>query len=163
SRTTKNVGAEGAKGRLMLPECMQTAEEWMPFEDAALAEQQLLARAEHRSATEYADESPSARKPKRRLRADSIAEFLAREIPEREMLLLPIIARQGLVMLFSWRGIGKTHTAIGIAYAVATGGTFLRWRAPKPARVLYIDGEMPAKAMQERIAAVVQAAEGQPP
>jgi putative DNA primase/helicase len=50
--------------------------------------------------------------------------------------------------------VGKTHVALGIAYAVTSGGEFLRWRAPKPRGVLYLDGEMPANMMQERLRAI---------
>jgi putative DNA primase/helicase len=100
---------------------------------------------------------------KRRLVALNVAEFLSREIPPREMLLAPILPAQGLLMLYSWRGVGKTHTAIGIAYAAASGGTFLKWKAPKPRKVLYVDGEMPAGVMQERIAAAAAASATEPP
>jgi putative DNA primase/helicase len=58
-------------------------------------------------------------------------------------------------MLYAARGTGKTHVALGIAFAVATGTAFLKWRAPKPRRVLLIDGEMPAAALQERLAGIV--------
>lgn len=44
---------------------------------------------------------------------------------------------------------------MGIAYAVATGSTFLKWSAPAPKKVLYIDGEMPACLMQERLKKLV--------
>ena len=87
----------------------------------------------------------------RQLRAISVEELFAFELPEREMLLSPFLPRQGLVMIVAKRGVGKTHIALGIAYAVATGGTFLRWSAPNPKRVLYVDGEMPAVLMQERL------------
>lgn len=97
--------------------------------------------------------------PKRRLHAENIGDFLARDFPPREMLLAPVLPRQGLMMLYSWRGVGKTYTALGIAFAVASGGSFLRWRAPAPGRVLYIDGEMPANVMQERLAALVAASD----
>ena len=40
---------------------------------------------------------------------------------------------------------------MGIAYAVASGGKFLKWSASTPKKVLYIDGEMPAFSMQERL------------
>ena len=73
----------------------------------------------------------------------------------REMLLAPWLPAQGLTMLFSKRGVGKTHVALGIAHAVATGGRFLNWSAPAAHPVLYLDGEMPARTMQERIAAIV--------
>ncbi|MGE3366914.1 MAG: AAA family ATPase [Rhizobiaceae bacterium] len=88
-----------------------------------------------------------------RLRAVALREFLEMDIPPREMLLDPILPSQGLAMLYAPRGVGKTHVALGIAYAVATGGTFLRWRADRPRRVLYVDGEMPARTMQDRLRA----------
>jgi hypothetical protein len=53
-------------------------------------------------------------------------------------------------MIHAYRGVGKTHIATGIAYAVATGGSFLTWHAERPRRVLYLDGEMPGPALQER-------------
>jgi putative DNA primase/helicase len=103
------------------------------------------------------------RRQTRLLHAENIGDFLAREIRAREMLLAPIIPQQGLVMIYSWRGIGKTHVALNIAYSVASGGSFLKWHAPMPRRILYIDGEMPARAMQERIAAIVESNEKKPP
>src|SRR5262245_11176311 len=84
-------------------------------------------------------------------------------MPLREMLLAPILPDQGLLMLYSWRGIGKTHVAIGMAYGAASGGGLLRWKAPKLRRVLYVDGEMPAVVMQLRIAAAARASETEPP
>jgi hypothetical protein len=65
------------------------------------------------------------------------------EIPKREMLLAPVLPGKGLVMVYSKRGVGKTFVSLCIAYAVASGGRYLRWMAPKPRRVLVIDGEMP--------------------
>lgn len=81
----------------------------------------------------------------------SVNELFIIKLPPREMLLCPFLPSQGLVSIIAKRGVGKTHVALGIAYAIATGGTFLRWTAPKPRKVLYIDGEMPAVLMQERL------------
>jgi putative DNA primase/helicase len=67
------------------------------------------------------------------------------------MVLDPIIPEKGLAMLYASRGTGKTHVALGIAYAVATGSSFLKWRAPRARRVLLVDGEMPAVALRERL------------
>lgn len=83
-----------------------------------------------------------------------LADFLRQELPPREMLLVPWLAKQGLAMIHAYRGIGKTHVALGVAYAVATGGEFLGWKAPRPAGVLLLDGEMPASALQDRLNAV---------
>src|SRR5712692_10833481 len=89
-----------------------------------------------------------------------LQELFALDIKPRGMVLDPIIPEKGLVMLYATRGTGKTHVALGIAYAVATGSTFLKWRAETPRRVLLIDGEMPASALRERLQRVASAEEG---
>lgn len=98
-----------------------------------------------------------------RIRAVTLDEFLQLQLPKRGMLLDPILPSQGLCMLYAKRGVGKTHVALGIAYAVATGGKFLKWQAPHPKEVLYIDGEMPAIAMQERLMRISAAENLKPP
>ena len=45
----------------------------------------------------------------------------------------------------------KTFTALSAALAVAGGATLFHWHAPNPKQVLYVDGEMPAQAMQDRL------------
>lgn len=102
-------------------------------------------------------------KAQRSLRDVNITEFLNMEIPHREMLLDPIIPVQGLTMLHAPRGIGKTYLALSISYAVATGTGVLGWSAPRPRRVLYADGEMPAHDMQTRLATLVHSAALEPP
>jgi putative DNA primase/helicase len=89
--------------------------------------------------------------------------FLKLELPPRELLLDPILPSKGLAMLYGPRGLGKTHVALGIAYAVASGSAFLRWQAPKPRRVLYVDGEMPAANSQERLWGILKGANQQLP
>ena len=81
----------------------------------------------------------------------SADEFINMDLPERRELLHPFLPEQGLAMVHAERGIGKTFFGLNCAYAVATGGQFLSFNAPEARRVLYIDGEMPAIAMQERI------------
>jgi len=65
-------------------------------------------------------------------------------------------------MIHAKRGAGKTFLALHVAWAVASGSKFLNWNAPTPAGVLYIDGEMPAAALQERLARMALAADAQP-
>ena len=81
----------------------------------------------------------------------TVGELMQMEIPAREMIVSPFLPTQGLAMIVAKRGVGKTHVALGIAYAVATGSDFLCWNAPKCRSVLYVDGEMPASLMQERL------------
>ena len=102
-------------------------------------------------------DSPSSQPE--RLKPLTLSELFDLEIKAREMMLDPILPEKGLVMVYAYRGIGKTHVALGIAYAVASGGTFLRWKAPKPHRVLLVDGEMPAAALRDRLAGIVASAQ----
>jgi hypothetical protein len=92
-----------------------------------------------------------------RLKVVTIQELLQEPFPPREELLSPIFHTQSINMIHARRGIGKTHVALGIGYAAATGGTFLKWNALKPRGVLYLDGEMPGNVMQERLAAIIAA------
>jgi putative DNA primase/helicase len=98
-----------------------------------------------------------------RLRLLTAAEFLALDLPPRRMILNPWLPEKGLAMIYSPRGTGKTLLALTTAYAIATGSSFLDFKAPSPRRVLNIDGEMPAQTMQERLAAIVAGFENQPP
>ena len=88
------------------------------------------------------------------LKAISLEEFLSSTLPERDYLLHPVIPDQGIVMLVAKRGIGKTFTALHMSLSVAGGLSLFNWHAPKARRVLYVDGEMPAISMQERLAAL---------
>jgi len=85
-----------------------------------------------------------------------IKVFLEKDFPPRTNLLVPWLPSQGLAMVYAKRGIGKTFFALNIAFAVAPGGSYLGWQAPEAAGVLYLDGEMPAPAMQERLSAIAK-------
>jgi hypothetical protein len=91
--------------------------------------------------------------------AVSESQILQMDLPGRPMILEPIIAAQSLNMIHSGRGVGKTFIGLGMAHAIASGRTFLRWKAPQPMRVLYVDGEMPAADLRARLAAIVAGAE----
>jgi AAA domain/Bacterial regulatory protein, arsR family len=91
------------------------------------------------------------------MRILDIKEFLKLEIPPRERIL-PWMPTQSLTMIYAWRGTGKTHVALGVAYAVASGSAFLCWEVNKPRKVLYIDGELPACEVQSRLASIVNSA-----
>lgn len=91
-----------------------------------------------------------------KIKVIELRDFLATEFPPRELILSPWLPKAGLCMIHAYRGVGKTHMSLGIAYAVAKGGEFLGWQSPKPRSVLYIDGEMPAAVLQERLARIVK-------
>jgi putative DNA primase/helicase len=91
------------------------------------------------------------------------ADLLTMEIPQRQMALAPVLPLPGLAMMYAPRGMGKSFLALSIGYAIAAAGTALRWQASTPRGVLYVDGEMPAGAIQERLAAIVRGAGHIPP
>ena len=81
----------------------------------------------------------------------SATELAAATLPAETPILAPILSTKSLALLYGPRGLGKTFLALGIARAAAAGASFLGWRAPRPHRVLYIDGEMAAVQMQQRL------------
>jgi hypothetical protein len=89
--------------------------------------------------------------------------FLRLKLPLRDVLFTPWLPEAGLAMMYAPRGVGKTHLALNIGYAVAAGGEFLKWRAPKPQPVLYIDGEMSATELQARLLKIAARSLNQPP
>jgi putative DNA primase/helicase len=88
------------------------------------------------------------------LQAVGINDFLSLDIPPREMLLAPILPERSLAMLYAPRGLGKSWLALSIGLSVASGTSLLRWSAPRPRNVLYVDGEMPLVSLQERLKAI---------
>lgn len=91
------------------------------------------------------------------LRILTLNEFMDWPIPPREHLLYPVMPEQGLVLLYAPRGLGKTYVALGVGLAVASGRKLFNWEGRRLRRILYVDGEMPARAMQERLGKLVKA------
>ena len=87
----------------------------------------------------------------------TLEDLLSRDIKPREFVIEPLIHERGLVMVYTWRGVGKTWFALGLAYAIAAGGKYLKWTASKPRRVLHVCGEMAAVDLKQRFERVVAA------
>jgi hypothetical protein len=85
------------------------------------------------------------------LQAVDVHALARMQFKMREVFLDPWLHSQDLCMVFAARGIGKTHFGLAVAYAIATGGKFTKWQAPKPRKVLYLDGELPGGVMQARL------------
>jgi putative DNA primase/helicase len=77
---------------------------------------------------------------------------MARDLPPGREILSPLMAANSAALVYGPAGVGKTFFALGLAWAAASGGSFLGWRAPKRHRVLFVDGELGAVAMRERLA-----------
>lgn len=76
-----------------------------------------------------------------------------------EYALTPILPAPGLMMIFAYAGVGKTKFALNLAYAIATGSEFLKYKCPLPRKVLYVDGEVSLANIQSRLVGL-QAAYG---
>lgn len=120
---------------------------------SAAALQKPVQKLDEHIATKGARLAPAA------LRMLRLDELLEHPFPEREPILGDWMLTSGLAMVHSWRGTGKTHFSLGVAYAVASGGAFLRWKAPKARKVLYIDGEMPGSALAGRLTTIAASAD----
>jgi putative DNA primase/helicase len=70
-------------------------------------------------------------------------------------LLAPILPERSLSMLYAPRGIGKSWLGLSIGLAVASGGSVLRWNAPRPRHVLFVDGEMVLSDLQVRLNSIL--------
>ncbi len=93
---------------------------------------------------------------KRTFKIVDVHEFMATEFPPRKPIIEPFLCAQGTAMIYGPRGVGKTYVSLGLAIAFASGTEFLRWRVPEPLGVLFIDGELPAPLLQERIEQLVE-------
>lgn len=79
-------------------------------------------------------------------------DFLSIEIPPREPLIDNLLFRGQNVMIFAKAGVGKTNLSTAIGAAVSRGGLlFGPYTVPEPRGVIYLDAEMPAVEMQERL------------
>lgn len=105
------------------------------------------------------DKSWPEREP---LRVVDIHQFLSMNLPPRGVMLSPWLPEKSTTMIYGRRGLGKTYLALNIAYAVASGGELLGWKAEKPRKVLYLDGEMLATPLQERLSQIVASSSTEP-
>src|SRR5438067_6402421 len=77
-----------------------------------------------------------------------LGEFLTHTYPPVEHVVKPWFNKRGIAMVAAWRGTGKTYFGLSLAYAIATGGTFLGFVVPQPRKALYVDGEMDPAEVQ---------------
>lgn len=86
-----------------------------------------------------------------------VGDFISKKLPKRQYIISPCLPQQGLMMIYAKRGIGKTYFALLLASKIASGENLFndRWQIAKKWKVLYLDGEMPANAMQERLKTLI--------
>ncbi len=86
----------------------------------------------------------------KRLRIVNMSEFITMSLPPKKFVLAPLLPIGGAMMIYAWRGVGKTRFTLEIAYSIATGQpSIFGWDIPERRRVLYVDGEMLGNEFQE--------------
>jgi hypothetical protein len=86
-----------------------------------------------------------------------LSAWLKRDLPLRRFLLGNVICTTSRWLVYGETGVGKTLLGVDIAATVAAGADFLNWNGSgKPARVMYLDGEMPAETFKERMEVIAK-------
>ncbi len=89
------------------------------------------------------------------LTATDVFDLIAADLKDPEPIISPLIFEADLMMIYGWRGVGKTWFSLGLAYAIASGGMFLTWTCTRPRRVLVLDGEMRAARLKKRLSLII--------
>lgn len=97
-----------------------------------------------------------------RVESRTLAEAIRLRRPSRSWLLDGFMTERSVGIMWGWRGCGKTWVSMSAAWAVATGGEFLRFKAPRPFGVLYVDGEMDEEDIVDRFEQIRDSAGGDP-
>jgi AAA domain/DnaB-like helicase N terminal domain len=97
----------------------------------------------------------------RRLIVHDLNDFLVDTFPVTETLIrlaatdIPVFTSSSINQIFAWRGTGKTMLSMALAGCFALGTAFLRWRATRKVKVLYVEGESRNSQLQQRARAIV--------
>lgn len=105
--------------------------------------------------------SGNGHRPK--LVAVAVDDFLKENLRPIEFLVEPVIPVQGLVMIYAKRGRGKTYFTLSLCYSLSIGVSIFGWTIAAPRRTVYVDGEMPANVVQERLRKIYKSVDGQVP
>lgn len=97
------------------------------------------------------------RQPKNKIEKVGLGDFSTMALPPLEYIMEPLLTERGRGMIYSPRGSGKTFITMQLAYAVASGlPNFFVWPIAKARPVLYVDGEMHAAMLQERVRQIIR-------
>lgn len=79
------------------------------------------------------------------------AAWVARQLAPPDAIMGDLFSTTSRVLFSADTGLGKSMFALGLALAMHVGRDFLHWSSRRRARVLVLDGEMPADLLQARI------------
>jgi putative DNA primase/helicase len=79
-----------------------------------------------------------------------LGKFIGMKLPQPVPILGNLLHEGTLMMVYGPAGAGKTFLKLSIAIGAAYGVEVLGWMPPAPVPVVYIDGEMVARVLQQR-------------
>jgi AAA domain len=85
----------------------------------------------------------------------TVDEWLARELPPPDRLIGEWFTKTSRVYMSADTGLGKTSLGMALTVHGGAGLDFLHWRCHRPARILYIDGEMSRRLLRQGITEAV--------
>jgi hypothetical protein len=92
----------------------------------------------------------------------TLADWEEADIAPPDFLLGEILSTVTRGMMYAPTGLGKTNIGMGLAFGMARGTGFLHWKSKRPARVLYVDGEMSRRLFKKRLRDATRRAGGRP-
>ena len=81
----------------------------------------------------------------------TLSEWRDRDLPDPDFLMGNWLTTTSRVLLTAATGLGKTNFGLALGMRIACGVDFLHWQARRPARVLYVDGEMSRRLLRQRV------------
>ena len=85
-----------------------------------------------------------------------VSAWLKRKLPPRDFLMGELLCTTSRWILVGETGVGKTLFSLDLAASIAAGADFLGWQGRRAARVMYLDGELPAETFKERLEIVAK-------
>jgi hypothetical protein len=168
--TTMNKEQPTSKD-LLLAEIRWIAEQWKtkgkPLTEALVAARKENTRFEQNGCTPLPDGEVitivnEVYGAAQRAVISSSREFAVKEFKESEVMLQvtatgsSVLHHPSLGELHASRGVGKTNFGIGLFDALATGGEFLCYKATRPFKTIYFDGEMDASDLQQALSLLAE-------
>lgn len=96
------------------------------------------------------------------MKGEYLVDFLEGDFHLPESLLGTWLRESSLNLVWAITGLCKSHFCMGIAWAVASGGPFLRWTCPRPRKVGLADGEMGRIEVKNRLETLATSQPEQP-
>ncbi len=81
----------------------------------------------------------------------TLNDWRARDLAPPEFIMGYWLTTTTRALLSAATGLGKTNFGLALGMRIAAGQDFLHWRAHRPARVLYLDGEMSRRLLKLRM------------